>query len=100
MQPSRRFPSNGSRAGVACVRGHPTDLLERHRVAAAEHGARHVVKIPSDCPLIDPAVIDEVIARYLAHEGALDYASNLHPATYPDGNDVEIFSRTALETAV
>jgi len=88
-----------ARVGVPCVRGHPTDLLERHRRAAAEFRALHVVKIPSDCPLIDPAVIDEVIAHYLAHDGEFDYVSNLHPPTQPDGNDVEIFSRAALETA-
>ncbi|HUO52549.1 MAG TPA: glycosyltransferase family protein [Gemmatimonadaceae bacterium] len=87
------------RVGIPCVRGHATDLLERHRQAAAELGARHIVKVPSDCPLIDPEIIDAVIAYYLAHEGELDYASNLHPATWPDGNDVEIMSRAALETA-
>jgi len=87
------------RAQVRCIRGHPTDLLERHRQAAARFDAQHVVKIPSDCPLIDPQVIDSVIAHYLLHEGALDYVSDLHPATEPDGNDVEIFSREALERA-
>jgi spore coat polysaccharide biosynthesis protein SpsF len=86
------------RAGVACVRGHATDCLDRHVQAARETGADVVVKIPSDCPLIDPATIDRVIGAFLA-EPCVDYASNLHPPTWPDGFDVEVMTRGALETA-
>ena len=75
-------------------RGHPTDLLDRHYNTAKEYGADIVVKIPSDCPLIDPAVIDKVIRFY--KDNTYDYVSNLHPATYPDGNDVEVMSMKAL----
>jgi spore coat polysaccharide biosynthesis protein SpsF len=85
--------------GLLCFRGHPTDLLDRHVRAAQAQGAEAVVKIPSDCPLIDPAVIDRVIRVYLDNPGGFDYVSNLHPATYPDGNDVEIMSLAALEIA-
>jgi len=88
-----------ARARVGCVRGHATDLLDRHYAAAIAFGARHVVKIPSDCPLIDPSVIDEVIAWYLARTDRLDYASNLHPPTHPDGNDVEIMKMKTLAIA-
>jgi len=84
---------------VPCFRGHPTDLLDRHVNAAAATDARHVVKIPSDCPLIDPSAIDAVLLAYLGGHGRVDYASNLHPATYPDGNDVEVISLRALEQA-
>jgi spore coat polysaccharide biosynthesis protein SpsF len=84
--------------GVRCVRGHPTDLLDRHLQAARLADADAVAKIPSDCPLIDPAVIDRVLGSFL--EGPdCDYVSNLHPATWPDGYDVEVMSRDALETA-
>jgi spore coat polysaccharide biosynthesis protein SpsF len=85
--------------GVACFSGHPTDLLDRHYRAALESGAEAVVKIPSDCPLIDPEVIDRVLTRFLKSPEPLDYASNLHRASYPDGNDVEIFSMEALRAA-
>ena len=57
------------------------------------------MKIPSDCPLVDPAVIDQVIARFLSSRGEYDFVSNLHPATWPDGNDVEIFTMDALAVA-
>jgi spore coat polysaccharide biosynthesis protein SpsF len=81
------------------VRGHATDLLDRHLHAASAFDARHVVKIPSDCPLIDPALIDRTLGYYLAHLPRYDYVSNLHPATEPDGFDVEVFSREVLEIA-
>lgn len=85
--------------GVPCFRGDPTDVLDRHVQAARRFEARHVVKVSSDCPLVDPEVIDRVIGTYLAQPGRWDYVSNLHPPSWPDGNDVEIMSRAALETA-
>jgi len=87
------------RKGINCFRGSQTDLLDRHYKLAVEFNADAVVKIPSDCPLIDPDVIDQVIGYYLKHHPDFDFVSNLHPATYPDGNDVEIFSIEALKTA-
>jgi spore coat polysaccharide biosynthesis protein SpsF len=86
---------------TACIRGHATDLLDRHVTAARVFDADIVVKIPSDCPLIDPATIDRVIGAYLAHAeaGPIDYVSNLHPPSWPDGFDVEVMSREALELA-
>ncbi|NOT09135.1 MAG: glycosyltransferase family protein [Gemmatimonadales bacterium] len=86
-------------ARVDYVRGHPTDLLQRHYRVAQAFGASHVVKIPSDCPLIDPAVIDLVIGSYLDAAPRRDYVGNLHPESFPDGNDVEIMSVDALEIA-
>ncbi len=85
--------------GVPCFRGDPTDLLDRHIQAARRFDAVHVVKIPSECPLIDPAIVDEVIGSYLYRPASWDYVSNLHPPSWPEGNDVEVMSREALETA-
>jgi len=87
------------RLGLGCFRGHPTDLLDRHYRAARAWRADVVVKIPSDCPLIDPAVIDQVLQRWTASSRDVDFVSNLHPATWPDGNDVEVMSFAALELA-
>lgn len=87
------------REGFDCFSGHPTDLLDRHYRAGLAFGADAVVKIPSDCPLIDPSIIDRVIAFYMANTGSYDYVSNLHPPSYPDGNDVEVISMEALGTA-
>jgi spore coat polysaccharide biosynthesis protein SpsF len=85
------------RLRIEVFRGHITDLLDRHYLAGLVFGAHAVAKIPSDCPLIDPQVVDLVLERYC--RGDCDYASNLHPASFPDGNDVEVFSMEALGTA-
>ncbi|HXB06709.1 MAG TPA: hypothetical protein VNW04_06330, partial [Puia sp.] len=74
-------------------------LLDRHYQAAVRYPADTVLKIPSDCPLIDPVIIDTVISFYFRHSGQYDFVSNLHPATWPDGNDVEIMTFSALERA-
>lgn len=84
---------------LTCFRGHLTDLLDRHYQAGKKFNADTVVKIPSDCPLIDPKIIDKVLKFYIDNSDGFDYVSNLHPATYPDGNDVEVFSFKALEKA-
>lgn len=85
--------------GVKCFSGHPTDLLDRHYQAALREKAGAVVKIPSDCPLIDPRVIDRVLNTFLQRYEHVDFVSNLHPPTYPDGNDVEAMPMTILEIA-
>ena len=85
---------------IEVFRGDALDLLDRHYQAARHFGeTQAVVKIPSDCPLIDPAVIDRVLDFFEDHAGQYDFVSNLHPATYPDGNDVEVMTLAALETA-
>lgn len=84
---------------LICYRGHLTDLLDRHYQVGKQFGADAVVKIPSDCPLIDPHVIDSVLKFYIDNYDKYDYVSNLHPATFPDGNDVEVISFSALERA-
>jgi len=85
--------------GIICFRGSLNDLLDRHYQLAIRYKADAIVKIPSDCPLIDPGIIDQVIGYYLENYPTYDFVSNLHPASFPDGNDVEIMSFHALETA-
>lgn len=84
---------------INCYRGDINDLLDRHFQSAKLFDADAIVKIPSDCPLIDAKVIDKVIQFYLDNKNRYDYVSNLHPATYPDGNDVEVMSFQTLEIA-
>ncbi len=86
-------------AGLNVFRGSLSDLLSRHYHAGKAFHADAVVKIPSDCPLIDPEIITRVLQFYIDHSDQYDFVSNLHPATYPDGNDVEIMSMSALERA-
>ncbi len=78
-------------------RGSEADVLDRYYQAAREFRADSVVRVTSDCPLIDPAVVDKVVRRFL--DGGNDYVSNTLRYTYPDGLDVEVFSFAALERA-
>jgi spore coat polysaccharide biosynthesis protein SpsF len=88
----------GEREGWALVRGSELDLLDRYLAAAHAFEADVVVRITSDCPLIDPAIVDEVIDARASI--AADYASNsLEPRTYPRGLDVEVMTIAALERA-
>jgi spore coat polysaccharide biosynthesis protein SpsF len=86
-------------AGLACLRGSTEDVLDRFHAALAADPAEVVVRVTGDCPLLDPDVSGLVIAQYLSNASRVDYASNVMPATYPDGLDTEVFSRDALERA-
>lgn len=86
-----------SQLGMPCHRGSEHDVLSRYADAARLHGADVVVRITSDCPLIDPALIDQTIAAY--DEGGSDYVSNMLPPTWPYGMAVEVFSAAALAQA-
>ena len=81
-----------------CFRGSEADVLDRYYRAAVEYRAEHVVRITSDCPLIDPGLVDRVVEEFLAGQPGLDYASNFLPRrTFPRGLDTEIMTFRALE---
>lgn len=86
-----------ARLGVPVYRGDEHDVLSRYAGAAAAHDAATVVRITSDCPLIDPDEIDRLIEVFIREEAA--YASNAHVRRFPRGLDAEVMSRAALETA-
>lgn len=83
--------------GVPSFRGSEDDVLDRYYQAAKVHSADCVVRITSDCPLIDPEIIDRVVQAFL--DKSPDYASNTLVKTYPRGLDTEVFSFSALERA-
>ncbi|MBN1608540.1 MAG: glycosyltransferase family protein [Polyangiaceae bacterium] len=85
--------------GVACFTGHPTDCLDRHFRAGEAYGADWVVKVPSDCPLVDPRAIDRVLGFVREDFDHYDLFTNLLPPTWPDGNDIEVMSMSALYAA-
>lgn len=85
------------RLGTRVFRGSEQDVLGRYYGAAREAHAEVVVRITSDCPLIDPGVSDKTIQVFL--DARPDYASNVLERTYPRGLDTEVMSFAALESA-
>jgi glutamate-1-semialdehyde aminotransferase/spore coat polysaccharide biosynthesis protein SpsF (cytidylyltransferase family) len=82
---------------VAGYRGSEADVLDRYVGAAKASGADIVVRLTADCPFLDPSIIAQVV-RLRAATG-VDYASNVDPATWPDGLDCEVVTVKALTAA-
>ncbi|UCH09006.1 MAG: glycosyltransferase family protein [Deltaproteobacteria bacterium] len=86
--------------GWPCFRGSEEDVLDRYYQAALSYQAQVVVRITSDCPLIEPEVVDQVVKEFLDHQPNLDYAANnLPPRSYPRGLDTEVIGFKPLERA-
>lgn len=83
--------------GIECVQGSENDVLDRYLQAGRAVDAEVMVRITGDCPLVDPGLVDEAVRRFIADD--VDYLSNVSPATYPDGLDIEVFRFAALERA-
>jgi len=77
--------------------GSETDVLKRHYDCAVKFNADPIIRITSDCPLIDPKLSSDILQFYL--DNNFDYVSNTINSTFPDGLDTEIFSFKALKKA-
>ncbi len=86
-----------ARLRLPTFRGSEQDVLDRYVRCARERDADPVVRITSDCPLLDPGIVDRVVDAF--HASPCDYASNVLERTFPQGLDVEVVSRLALERA-
>lgn len=82
---------------VDYYQGSLKDVLDRFYQAAVQYRPDWVVRITSDCPLIDSRVVDQVVNKAL--ESNVDYCSNMITEDFPDGQDVEVFKFSALEKA-
>ena len=87
--------------GVKFYRGSEDDVLDRYYNAALDSNADVIVRITSDCPLIDPYITEEIISFYLNNDYDLvtNSGDDLSKRTYPRGLDVEVFSFEILEKA-
>jgi glutamate-1-semialdehyde 2,1-aminomutase len=83
--------------GYRCTRGSEKNVLSRFYESAKFVGADVVVRITGDCPLVDSTLVDECIKSY--KNSNVDYFSNVDPATYPDGLDIEVMSFESIERA-
>ena len=87
----KKFPN------IGCFRGSESDVLDRYLMTARKFEADTIVRVTSDSPLIDPAVVDAVAS--IQATGHYDYASNSLSPTLPDGLDVECFTLETLTRA-
>jgi len=83
--------------GVNYFTGSENDVLDRFYKAAKKYKGVSIVRITADCPLLDYQIVDDVISNFFLKK--VDYASNIHPPTFPDGLDVEVFKFSALKEA-
>jgi spore coat polysaccharide biosynthesis protein SpsF (cytidylyltransferase family) len=83
--------------GYEVFRGSENDVLDRFYQAVKNINPLWVVRVTSDCPLIDPMLVDKVIE--FTQSSNKDYGSNVIDETFPDGQDVEVFKYAALEAA-
>jgi spore coat polysaccharide biosynthesis protein SpsF (cytidylyltransferase family) len=83
--------------GVSFFRGSEHDVLDRFYQATKEIKPNYVVRLTSDCPLLDGELMDSIIDHTISKE--LDYCSNTMEQMYPDGQDIEVFKFSALEQA-
>jgi spore coat polysaccharide biosynthesis protein SpsF (cytidylyltransferase family) len=82
---------------VQYYRGSVNNVLDRFYQAAIKEKPTHVVRLTSDCPLIDPILLDQVIDFAIKRD--LDYCSNVLIEDFPDGQDIEVMKFSALEYA-
>ena len=81
--------------GYQCTRGSEKDVLGRFYESAKSVNADVIVRITGDCPLVDPVLVDECIEGFKQFQ--VDYFSNINPATFPDGLDIEVMSFDSIE---
>jgi spore coat polysaccharide biosynthesis protein SpsF len=92
-----KVASISSDLNIKCFRGSENDVLDRYYKAATKVQPAAIARFTADCPLIDPFLIDEVIKHFLNKK--LDYYSNALQETYPDGQDIEVFTFASLKKA-
>jgi len=83
--------------GFDASRGSELDVLDRFYKAVKNDKPDWIVRVTSDCPLIDPKLVDSIIS--FVQQKNVDYGSNTFVEKFPDGQDVEVFKFSALETA-
>lgn len=89
--------AEAAKSGVHITRGSAADVLARYHKAAVEIGAQWIMRVTSDCPLIDPGLCGRII-NAVKSEGA-DYGCNNMPPSWPHGLDAEVFTFDALNRA-
>lgn len=87
---------HATRLGASTYRGDEHDVLSRFAEAATQAELDTVVRVTSDCPLIDPNLISQGVERFQQLDDPNAHVSNVIERTYPRGFDFEVFSTSAL----
>ena len=82
---------------IKTFRGSENNVLKRYYDAASFFKSDIVVRVTSDCPLVDYKIIDKMINIMINKKK--DYVTNASPPSFPDGLDVEIFNFKSLKNA-
>jgi len=82
---------------IPYYRGSEEDVLSRYYEAATKFNVDVIVRLTSDCPIIDSNVINKVVGHYLENQNQYDYVSNTLTRTYPRGMDTEVLSYEGLK---
>ncbi|MFA5252603.1 MAG: glycosyltransferase family protein [Phycisphaerae bacterium] len=90
-----RIAGLAEKENVKWFRGSHDDVLARYYLAAEENGLDAIVRVTSDCPCIDPEIVDWAVEKHLAAKA--DFTSTSLKRTFPRGLDVEILSFDALK---
>ena len=80
---------------VSCFRGDSKNVLERHYRCAEKFSLSKIIRMPSDKPLLDPEVVDQIVEVF--NSNSYDYVTNFLPSTFPGGTEVEVLSFDSLK---
>ena len=98
LEDDKQIANFSKHLGVDSFRGSSDNVLDRYYQCAKEYSVSTIVRIPSDKPLIDPEIVDNVVSMFM--NSSYDYITNFLPnPTFPSGTEVEVFSINALKKA-
>ena len=98
LEDDKQIADFSKHLGVDSFRGSSDNVLDRYYQCAKEYSVSTIVRIPSDKPLIDPEIVDNVVSMFM--NSSYDYITNFLPnPTFPSGTEVEVFSINALKKA-
>ena len=95
--------AESTKYGARHFRGSEDNVLERYYLTAKQFHADVIVRITSDCPLLDPVVLSKMLHYFrnrVANGKNIDYLSNTLSRTFPRGLDAEIFTFSTLQCAM
>ena len=77
--------------------GSETDLINRLYQTSIYFRASAIVRITSDCPLVDPKIVDDLVLKYIDLQDKYDIVTNCQTHTFPHGLDIEVYSSIILK---